>query len=341
MADAEDRRPLYFKRKQIIAFLPYAVWQEQDGKPEMLDTFLRAARGSRSLWFSWYRVRRSIVTLLSEASPRTTVLVSPYLSLDFGIGNESLIQQWAAAVSAVQYTEEVGQSVVDALLQIGGERTQLLHIPTNIWSWLTKRPSLPPVCLGRRVGTREYTVEAVRALKDIEILKSYFLLVWSEWDGLPQDGVIAMCNSIREDFSGIEMSDNRAELIQRLDHVLEQLGQGSEYLEQHNPNPSGHSQRKRRYTKLREMLLEVERCTPSSNDYTFLYTDFGVHASPSHCLSFAGGILTRFICTELSAPNLSPVDLSQRWWGISSQYLRSVTAPDGFCTRVLRSARPS
>jgi hypothetical protein len=86
-----------------------------------------------------------------------------------------------AAASAVPYTNEAAQNVVNTLLQIASKEELLPHIPVNVWLWLTKRPPLPPICSGRYVGTRAHVVKAVRALKDIEILKSYFLLVWSEW----------------------------------------------------------------------------------------------------------------------------------------------------------------
>ena len=40
LVEAEDHDPLQFKRKAISALLLYAVWQERDGRPEMLATIL-------------------------------------------------------------------------------------------------------------------------------------------------------------------------------------------------------------------------------------------------------------------------------------------------------------
>jgi hypothetical protein len=154
----------------------------------MLDIFLRAARASKEWAFTWHQFRGYADDLLREASPRAVVLVLPFISWDWLTYQEDWIQRWAWAVSAAPDTERVAQSVVDTLLQIASKEKLLPHIPVNIWSWLTKRPRLPAVCLGRNVGTSAHVVKAVRALKDIEILKSYFLLVWSEWNHFSPDG---------------------------------------------------------------------------------------------------------------------------------------------------------
>ena len=69
-----------------------------------------------------------------------------------------------------------------------------------------------------------------------------------------------MCTSILEDFGGICMGPHQADLIQRLDHVLEQLGRGLEYLKKHNPQSDGDDlqERKDNYRKLRETLLVAD-----------------------------------------------------------------------------------
>jgi hypothetical protein len=154
----------------------------------MLDIFLRAARASKEWAFTWHQFRGYADDLLREASPRAVVLVLPFISWDWLTYQEDWIQRWAWAVSAAPDTERVAQSVVDTLLQIASKEKLLPHIPANIWSWLTKRPRLPAICLGRNVGTCTHVVKAVRALKDIEILKSYFLLIWSEWNHFSPDG---------------------------------------------------------------------------------------------------------------------------------------------------------
>ena len=234
MVEAEGHLPLRSRRKAITALLPHAVWQERKGQPEMLNTILRAARASKAMWFMWCYVNQFPSTLFLEASPRAIVLVSPHFDWRRLRGRGDLVQLWAATASAVPYTEEVAQGVVDTLLQIASVGELVRYIPAHVWSWLTKRPSLPPVCEGHYDGTHAHVVEVVRGLRDIEILKSYLLLVWSEWD--TPAGCDEMCTSIREDFSGIGMGHHRAELIRRLDHVLGQLDRGLEYLIQHGQN---------------------------------------------------------------------------------------------------------
>ena len=246
----------------ITTLLPYAVWQERDGQPETLYTIIRAARASRMRSFTWYRTHYFFSTLLSEASPRAVALVSPYINWWFLRDREDLVQWWAATASAFPYTEEVAQCVVDTLLQIAFFPDLVRYIPIDIWSWLTRRPSLPSICRGRYFGISGHVVEVVRGLKDIEVLRSYLLLVWSEWD--TPDGLDEMCTSIWEDFCGIGMGHHRADLIQRLDHVLGQLDRGLEYLTQHNPklDEDGLRDRKDGYQKLRETLLEIDSRTP-------------------------------------------------------------------------------
>ena len=268
MVEAEDLRPLQSKRKAINTLLPYVIWQERNGRPEMLLAVLHAARTSSVLQPMWYHVKRFIGTLLSNTSPGAIVLMLPYLPWYPLEDRKGLVQRWVAAASAANYTEEVGQSVVDMLSQIAYWDNLVSYIPIDLWSWLTKQPSLPPVCRGRYLGTHRRIVEAVRALKDIGVLKSYLLLVWSEWDISYSTGYERMCISIREDFSGIGMGHHRVDLIQRLDHVLRQLDRGLEHLTQHEPDLSEDylQIRKDRYRKLRGVLLEVNAeaisCTP-------------------------------------------------------------------------------
>ena len=260
MAEARDYPLLRSKRKAVGALLPYAVWQERDGRPEMLIAILHAARASRMGWFMWHHVGRLVGAPLSNASPDTIVLVSPHIPWDSLTDKESLVQRWVVAASTVEHTEEATRDVVDTLLQIASNSSPLQHITAEVWSQLTKRPSLPPICKGRCLGTDGHVVEAVRALKDVEILKSYYLLVWSEWDCLYNDGFCKMCISILEDFSGIGMGHHRADLIQRLDHVLEQLDCGLEHFKQHNPQFGEDVLRIRKvqYQQLRETLLGSE-----------------------------------------------------------------------------------
>ena len=288
MAEAEVTDELCSKRKAITTLLPYAILQERDGQPEILDTFLHAVRASRTLYFTWHHANQFAGPLFPEASPRAIVLASPYI-LRKAPGRDDLIQRWAAAASVVPYTEEVAQSVVEALLQIAFNCDLLSHA-TDIWSWLTKRPSLPPVSMGRSLGIHPNTINVVRELKDIEILKSYLLLVWSEWNRIWYKGSFdEMCASTREDFGGIGMGHHRADLIQRLDHILAQLDRGLEYLKQHNPdlNENSVQRMKDQYGELRGILLEMNLDTIARTSYTVvtlpqILTEVDVHRRISH-----------------------------------------------------------
>jgi hypothetical protein len=217
----------------------------------------------------WHQVGQYISGLFHKASPRALVLVLPHIPWGQVTNRDDLIQRWAAAAFAIPYTEEVAQSVVVTLFQIASEEELLPYIPINIWSWLTKQPPLPPVCLGRHVGTRAHVVKAVRALNDIEVLKSYFLLIWSEWNVWGygyRSGFSDMRISIQEDFGGIGMRHHRADLVRHLNHVLRQLDRGLEYLKQHNPefNEVHLEGMKDQYQNLRGMLLGAIGCTSPS-----------------------------------------------------------------------------
>ena len=204
-----------------------------------------------------------VFTLLNKpTSPslnRATVLLSPCLPLHYW--DEHIIARWAAAVLALPYSEKVGWSVVNTLLQLASTETLRWYIPTDIWAWLKKQPSLPPVCAGRDAGTRRDTVRHFRELGDLDTLRSYFLLVWSEWNSPGNSGFVEMQVSIVEDLGGIGMHRHRVELITRLDHILGELDRGSYYLSRFGPAvlEDGLQGRKERYEALKELLLEAER----------------------------------------------------------------------------------
>ena len=217
----------------------------------------------------WGRIGGMTLALLSEASPRAIVLVSPYARWHELTDEVDLVQRWAAAVSTIPYSEEVCQSVVDTLLQIASVDKLLPNIPVALWSWLSRRPSLSPACFGRFVGTRPQVFKAVHALKDVELLKSYLFLVWSEWNTPWGEGLDEVCASIRY-FRRVEMSHHRTELVQRLDHVLGQLDRGLEHLREQDPRLGRFDLwwRKGQYKKLKENLLPVE--SREIDQYSFM-----------------------------------------------------------------------
>ena len=262
MARGKDPDQIKSKRKALIALFPYAVWRERGGKRKMFDAYfdIFAVPEARKL------VGKPLVGLLGEASPNSPnwaiTLILPYNRWGDELrGDQNPVTGWASAALAVSYTEELGRSVVDSLLRIASKDHLLPFIPVDIWAWLKKRPSLPPICWGRDRGTRNHVVRRVRELGDVELLESYFLLVWSEWDYIYDGGLREMIFSIREDFDGIRVWRRREVLIKRLDHVLGELGKGLKHLRQQKLSLDRFDVQKseEQCRRLKDELLEVDR----------------------------------------------------------------------------------
>ena len=131
-----------------------------------------------------------------------------------------MIIRWATAAPAVPHSKEVDQIVVEMLLKLGNFGRLRSYIPTEMWAGLKEQSSLPPLSEARHEGTRRNLVRHVQGLGDPDILKSYFLLVWSEWDVLYDSGFAEMQASIVEDLGGIGMQHYPGDLIRHLDYVL-------------------------------------------------------------------------------------------------------------------------
>ena len=226
----------------------------------ILDVFLHAAKSSQKRGFLWYRIQPFMNTLFNDASDaslkRAAILASPYVPWS-NWDLQGLVRAWVETVSAIPKEKEVAPSVVNALLQIAYFELLPPGSHGDVWSWLTLRPSLPPFCRGRYLGSNLRVIKQVRGLKDIEILKSYFLVVWSEWDPLCNSST--MCECIREEFSGVEANSHRADLLQRLDEVIGELDKGSEYLQRDRPDLKERQlqRRKEQYEELRKILKEI------------------------------------------------------------------------------------
>jgi hypothetical protein len=249
--------------KAISALLPHAISLDQSGDQEMVDAIFHLSKSSTPWRLLWRYIERYTINLLNNpASPslnRATVFLSPFAPL--GFWDENSIARWATQVLAVPYSEKVGWSVVSTLLQLAKTETLRPYIPIDIWALVKQQPSLPPVCGGRDSGNDRALVHHVRGLEDLNILKSYFLLVWSEWSILDDSGFAEMQVSIREDFGGIGMLRHRADLIKRLDHVLTELGRGLGHLRTHRPR-IGRTHvllGKKQYGALRKALLEADQ----------------------------------------------------------------------------------
>ena len=275
MIKATNADPICAMRKAITVFFLYAAWQEQGGQHEALDVFLQTTRISGLSGFMWHCIKPSFVILLgresSVSSKQAAVLASPHLPWWSFIGDKHLIHLWAAAASAIPHTDKIDESVVDTLLQIASNGSLRPYIPVGMWLWLNRYPFLPPICAGRHQGSASGVIQTVQALGDIKTLKSYLLLIWSEWDPLysekvhnyygqhhsHQKSLHEMCTLIREDFSGVGMECHRGDLLQQLDHVLGKLDLGLEYLQKHKPGlgEDDIQKMKDQYRKLKKVLL--------------------------------------------------------------------------------------
>jgi hypothetical protein len=265
MAEAPGTDPaVESKRKAISSLFPYAVRLERDGQRGMIDAIIRLTSMSTSGGFMWYRIEPYVTTWFDESSSpalnRAITLAAPCVDWDREPYTENAVARWAAAASTIPYSEEVGRSVVDALLLIAYRDSLRPHIPVEIWAWLKRRPSLPPVCRGRCLSTTLNVVRHIRGLGDIELLKSYLFAVWSEWDSLFDPCLSEMEIVIREEFDGIVMWRHREDLIERLDHVLGQLDQDLDYFKRHNPKiyEGRIARAKGQYGRLKEVLVEVD-----------------------------------------------------------------------------------
>lgn len=246
----------------ISALVPRAISLAQLGDRELVDAILRVTRTPNPL-NSWlqYSGPYTVIPPREPTPPSlnwTTIHLSLYVPWDFW--DKIMVDRWAAAVSAVLNSKEVGWSEVDMLLQVASIDNLRPHIPIAIWAWLKEQPPLPPICPGRGRGTEGDLVHHVRGLGDLNILKSYFHLVWSEWSSPYYRGFCEMRDSISENLGGIEMRHHREDLIERLDYILAELDRGLGYFKQHRPRTTEEDIQKRReaYKILRDDLLGVD-----------------------------------------------------------------------------------
>jgi len=221
---------LWPKSEVIHPLFLYAVRRERRGDTGLFDAILNLTKrkfdGSHS---HEPRLHLSASKLCAYGSPRAVALAGP--NINWGrrrsVDDQGLVSRWVAHISAVPRTEEVAGSVVDTLLQIAANPYLRPFIPPEAWSWLNERPSLPPVCRGLSSGCDRDIVRTIRTLEDTGILTSYLITIWSEWILLNYDDFFEMQISVYEDFKGIGMGYQRAELIQRLDSILISQPSGS------------------------------------------------------------------------------------------------------------------
>jgi len=236
MGKSANSNPIQRKRKAVSALFPYALILERRGQWWMLDALSRAAMVANSRPFMWYHIKSFILTLFDNPNPPSLSWVLGLIAPGVLWRNQSYetsVVAWRTVSSSC--TREIGLGAVDEVLQVAFTFPEQ---PTILLAF-QRRPS----------GAGGDVVRRVRALGDPGILKSYLLLLWSEWFHIDSrsGGLDEMQISIREDFSGIGMGCHREDLIKRLDHILEQL----------NRNRATQLPREQ-YEELRRLLLEVD-----------------------------------------------------------------------------------
>lgn len=268
-AAAQDPDAILSKYKTITTLFPYAARRGQEGDPQLLDAFLCAVRNfpCTSQWTRRF-IRPVIPRLLAEGSPstlkRAAILALPHLELVWldSIDICSFIDLWISAAEGLEETEAVCQAVVDVLLQMAFFHSVRAHITPKAWAWLNKRPSLPPRCRGRllcSIGSN--VLPAIRSRKDIQLLTSYLVTMWSEWDCAGEWAFEGMCEVLKEDFCRDDHNEGvrgyRIDLIARLNLVLGELGNGLGYLRARHLDmqPDEFEVIRGRYRELKRILL--------------------------------------------------------------------------------------
>lgn len=211
-----------------------------------------------------------IPRLLAEGSPtalkRAAILALPHLELAWLYSDDisTFVKLWISSADSLDDTEDVRQAVVDVLLQMTFFNSVRAYITPKAWSWLNKRPYLPPRCRGRllcSIGSN--VLPAIRAHDDIELLTSYLITMWSEWDCAGEWAFEGMCEALREEFCARggddgEVGECKKDLLGRLNLVLRELSKGLEYLRVRHPDmqPDELEVIWERYRELKRILVQ-------------------------------------------------------------------------------------
>jgi hypothetical protein len=105
-----------YQRKAIHMRSAWTRWAVRDD-----CLFLRPARVSNSWESVWYRIRPCVTALLDKLCPASLnlaiVLIWSHPPWYDTLDTRNAVTGWVAAVLAIQFTDEVGQSAGDMLLQ--------------------------------------------------------------------------------------------------------------------------------------------------------------------------------------------------------------------------------
>ena len=234
----------------------------------LLDEILLAVRRS-SQGSSWVRrcigpfIDQGFSRSVSGVNLRITVCALPYLEDTWfhAADKYTFVQRLVSAASRLEYTPEIGRSMVEVLLRMACVYHWRSHITREAWRWLERRPQLPPVCRARSLCCNDLgAISKVESLEGIEILKGYLIVVWSEWDWLAPWVCSYMCAVIRKRFGGERKRGHRDELRDRLVHIQKQLDLGLDHLRELGSEMTAtcFQPTKEAYEALMETLSEVE-----------------------------------------------------------------------------------
>ena len=214
-------------------------------------------------------ITRKLGEMIGDADMRSTIIYSkrkaltalfPYVVLRVKEGKHEMFNVFLRVVRSSEWSGFMWfyiEPLLSALLEetrIFLKRAAILVSPHLPW-WKFRNG-------GQLVQLwAEAVFEMVRALKNIETLTSYLLLVWSEWDCLMPGSLDEMYTVIREDFSGEEVGHHRKDLLCRLGHVRRELEPGLGHIRQYKPWLTEDNLRLKRdqYRRLEEILLEVDK----------------------------------------------------------------------------------
>ena len=246
------------KFKAVIAFLPYAVRQEDNGIGKPLNIPLHTARFSQPHPIIFFKLA-AVVLPVSFHYVTLHAFRYKYSLLRHAIDIPAMMQLWMGVVSALPYSDDIVRAVADAVLGMASIKELSPHIPLHSWGWLNKRPVLPRGSPGLLHGNSRTVIRVVRELRDVNLTVSYLLIVWSEWGHLQPDVFLAMRRLIREELSGIGLAGYRVDLIERLKYVVFRISQGWNIHPIDNDSSDNLAERMMQYEELKRDLLAVDK----------------------------------------------------------------------------------
>lgn len=213
------------KCEAICTIIPYAMFLAEDNQPELANAVMNIVQASKNYYFM-SSISSYITTLFGKPMNPfrdwLITLISPHISWKDGVHGAKMVRQWFKAVLRVPDTVEVVWSVIATLMEITSIDSLRQCIPVEIWGWMKKWKSLPPVYWGQFCRATPDVLQYVQELGDFEIVMSY-LLVWSVWYSFHVDDLNEVEILIRREFDKIGMQEHQKDFFNWLDYVLNKM----------------------------------------------------------------------------------------------------------------------